>query len=132
MATKLLVKVRTVCIRRNVVIYVQNIDGFKENATVYIDKIVAPLNSLMIPFSSIQGVSLDNSVFTNTQLNDVFQNHDNEANISHIEEIRREWAQAPHFSYTRTAPPGIGGPSGPGTYWVPVRTFTYNSCIFKH
>jgi len=76
-------------------------NGFKENATVYIDKIVAPLNHFKIPFSSTHG------------------NHDNQANISHIEEIRREQRDSP-LSYTRTAPPGIGGPSGPGTYWVPV------------
>ncbi|TCD68154.1 hypothetical protein EIP91_011432 [Steccherinum ochraceum] len=76
-------------------------NGFKENATVYIDQIVGPLNKLKIPFSSTHG------------------NHDNQANISHIEEIIREQHDAP-LSYTRTAPPGIGGPSGPGTYWVPV------------
>lgn len=25
------------------------------------------------------------------------------------------------MSYTRTAPPGIGGQNGPGNYWIPVR-----------
>lgn len=49
-----------------------------------------------------------------------WQNHDNEPNITHLEEIRREQLIAP-LSYTRTAPPGIGGEQGPGTYWVPVR-----------
>ncbi|KAH8083286.1 Metallo-dependent phosphatase-like protein [Cristinia sonorae] len=76
-------------------------NGFKENATVYVDQIIAPLNKLRIPFSSTHG------------------NHDNQANISHIEEIKREQRLAP-LSYTRAAPKGIGGPSGPGTYWVPV------------
>ena len=47
------------------------------------------------------------------------QNHDNEPNITHLEEIQREQSIAP-LSYTRVAPPGIGGEGGPGTYWVPV------------
>ncbi|KAK7683089.1 hypothetical protein QCA50_013762 [Cerrena zonata] len=76
---------------------------FRENSTTLIDEIVAPLNEAKIPFSSTHG------------------NHDNQANISHIEEIRREQLVAP-LSYTRTAPPGIGGQNGPGTYWIPVYT----------
>lgn len=36
-----------------------------------------------------------------------------------MEEIKREQLVAP-LSYTREAPPGIGGEEGPGTYWVPV------------
>ncbi|KAI0726562.1 Metallo-dependent phosphatase [Fomitopsis betulina] len=74
---------------------------FRQNSTFLIDEIVAPLNAVKVPFSSIQG------------------NHDNEPNITHLEEIRREQLIAP-LSYTRTAPPGIGGEQGPGTYWVPV------------
>ncbi|OSX63405.1 hypothetical protein POSPLADRAFT_1069817 [Postia placenta MAD-698-R-SB12] len=74
---------------------------FKQNSTRLIDEIVAPLNEVRIPFSSTHG------------------NHDNEPNITHLEEIRREQLVAP-LSYTRTAPPGIGGEEGPGTYWVPV------------
>ncbi|KAF5354531.1 hypothetical protein D9758_011240 [Tetrapyrgos nigripes] len=76
---------------------------FKENATTIIDQIVAPLNDLKIPFSTTQG------------------NHDNQNNITHLDEIKREQSVAP-LSYTRTAPPGIGGDDqhGPGTYWVPV------------
>jgi len=54
-------------------------------------------------------------------LTKALQNHDNQANITHIEEIRRELEVAP-LSYTRTAPSGIGGFEGPGTYWVPVYT----------
>ncbi|KAG6809314.1 hypothetical protein H0H92_000726 [Tricholoma furcatifolium] len=46
-------------------------------------------------------------------------NHDNQANISHYEEILREQKVAP-LSYTRLAPPGVGGFGGPGNYWVPV------------
>ena len=48
------------------------------------------------------------------------QNHDNQANITHLEEIRRELKVAPN-SYTRVAPPGVGGEEGPGIYWLPVR-----------
>ncbi|KAL4247635.1 Metallo-dependent phosphatase-like protein [Abortiporus biennis] len=74
---------------------------FAENSTTLIDEIVAPLNEVKIPFSSTHG------------------NHDNNINITHIAEILREQKVAP-LSYTRTAPPGVGGEFGPGTYWVPV------------
>ncbi|KAJ3552484.1 hypothetical protein NM688_g4128 [Phlebia brevispora] len=76
---------------------------FLANSTVYIDEIIAPLVQKEIPFCSIQG------------------NHDNDANITHLAEILREQEHAP-LSYTRLAPPGVGGSSiyGPGTYWVPV------------
>ena len=47
------------------------------------------------------------------------QNHDNQVNITHLEEIEREQRIAP-LSYTRTAPTGVGGTEGPGNYWVPV------------
>lgn len=47
------------------------------------------------------------------------QNHDNQVNITHLEEIQREQLVAP-LSYTRVAPPGVGGEDGPGNYWVPV------------
>ena len=47
------------------------------------------------------------------------QNHDNQANITHLEEIERELRVAPN-SYTRRAPAGVGGEEGPGNYWVPV------------
>ncbi|TDL24537.1 Metallo-dependent phosphatase [Rickenella mellea] len=76
---------------------------FRENSTLLIDEIMAPVNAAKIPFSSTHG------------------NHDNEANITHTEEIERELLVAP-LSYTRVAPPGIGGEDGPGTYWVPVYT----------
>ncbi|KAI0634996.1 Metallo-dependent phosphatase [Trametes polyzona] len=77
---------------------------FRENSTTLIDEIVAPLNKLKIPFSSTHG------------------NHDNEPNITHAEEIRRELRVAP-LSYTRTAPSWADGEGyGPGTYWVPVYT----------
>ncbi|KAI0353413.1 Metallo-dependent phosphatase [Trametes cingulata] len=77
---------------------------FRENSTTLIDEIVAPLNRLRIPFSSTHG------------------NHDNEPNITHAEEIRREQLVAP-LSYTRTAPAWADGEGyGPGTYWVPVYT----------
>jgi hypothetical protein len=49
------------------------------------------------------------------------QNHDNQPNISHFMEIQREMLVAPK-SYTRLAPPGVGGEGGQGNYWVPVRT----------
>ena len=49
------------------------------------------------------------------------QNHDNQRNISHVEEIQREQKLAP-LSYTRMAPSGVGGDGGPGNYWVPVRS----------
>ncbi|GLB38949.1 putative calcineurin-like phosphoesterase [Lyophyllum shimeji] len=75
---------------------------FRENSTTLIDEIVAPLNQAGIPFSSSHG------------------NHDNQANITHAEEILREQKVAPLLSYTRTAPAGVGGPGGPGNYWVPI------------
>ena len=53
---------------------------------------------------------------------DVSQNHDNQVNITHLEEIQRELQVSP-LSYTRAAPPGIGGEAGPGNYWVPVGYF---------
>ncbi|OJT14815.1 hypothetical protein TRAPUB_8609 [Trametes pubescens] len=77
---------------------------FRENSTTLVDEIVAPLNKLKIPFSSTHG------------------NHDNEPNITHAEEIRRELKVAP-LSYTRFAPSWADGEGyGPGTYWVPVYT----------
>ncbi|KAI0646140.1 Metallo-dependent phosphatase [Trametes meyenii] len=77
---------------------------FRENSTTLIDEIVGPLNQLKIPFSSTHG------------------NHDNEPNITHAEEIRREQLVAP-LSYTREAPSWANGDGyGPGTYWVPVYT----------
>ncbi|KAI0718345.1 Metallo-dependent phosphatase [Cerioporus squamosus] len=75
---------------------------FRENSTTLIDEVVAPLNKFKIPFSSTHG------------------NHDNEPNITHAEEIRRELRVAP-LSYTRAAPAWADGQGyGPGTYWVPV------------
>jgi hypothetical protein len=74
---------------------------FRENSTFLIDKIAAPLNEARIPFSSTQG------------------NHDNQANITHLEEILCEQQVAP-LSYTRLSSPGVGGVGGPGNYWVPI------------
>lgn len=76
---------------------------FKENSTKLIDEIVGPLNAVKVPFSSTYG------------------NHDNQINITHILELQREVQIAP-LSYTRSAPPGVGGPGGPATYWVPIYT----------
>lgn len=53
------------------------------------------------------------------------QNHDNQVNITHAEEIIREQKVAP-LSYTRSAPPGVGGEEGPGNYWVPVRNNVFS------
>lgn len=74
---------------------------FKHNSTLYIDKIVGPLNEIGVPFSSIHG------------------NHDNQANITHLAEIKRERQISPN-SYTRSSPTGIGGEGGEGNYWVPI------------
>uniref|UniRef100_A0A0W0G322 Calcineurin-like phosphoesterase domain-containing protein n=1 Tax=Moniliophthora roreri TaxID=221103 RepID=A0A0W0G322_MONRR len=74
---------------------------FRENSTTLIDEIVGPLNDAKVPFSSTHG------------------NHDNNPNITHMEEIEREQKVAP-LSYTRAAPKGVGGAGGPGNYWVPV------------
>ncbi|TFK25358.1 Metallo-dependent phosphatase [Coprinopsis marcescibilis] len=74
---------------------------FRENSTTLIDQIVAPLNAAGVAFSSTHG------------------NHDNDVNITHIEEIIQEQKLAP-LSYTRTASSSIGGKRGPGNYWVPV------------
>ncbi|KAI5121439.1 hypothetical protein M0805_006200 [Coniferiporia weirii] len=76
---------------------------FRENSTKLIDEIMIPINEAQVKFSSTYG------------------NHDNEANITHFEEIKRELEVAPR-SYTRLAPPGVGGEEGPGNYWVPVYT----------
>ncbi|KAI6096160.1 Metallo-dependent phosphatase [Pisolithus croceorrhizus] len=74
---------------------------FRENSTSLIDTIVQSLDEAKVPFSSTYG------------------NHDNQVNITHIEEIERETSITP-FSYTRRSPPGVGGVGGPGNYWVPV------------
>ncbi|KAK0203927.1 Metallo-dependent phosphatase [Desarmillaria ectypa] len=74
---------------------------FRENSTTLVDRIVAPFNEFRVPFASSHG------------------NHDNQVNITHLEEIIRE-RQVSSFSYTRSAPPGVGGEGGPGNYWVPV------------
>ncbi|PPR03650.1 hypothetical protein CVT24_007764 [Panaeolus cyanescens] len=74
---------------------------FRENSTTIIDIIVGPLNDAKVPFSSTHG------------------NHDNQPNITHLEETQREQLVAP-LSYTRVAPNGVGGAGGPGNYWVPV------------
>lgn len=74
---------------------------FRENSTTLIDQLVSPLNTAKVPFSSTHG------------------NHDNQKNITHLEEILREQQVAP-LSYTRLAPNGVGGTGGPGNYWVPV------------
>ncbi|KAI0711211.1 Metallo-dependent phosphatase [Earliella scabrosa] len=77
---------------------------FRENSTRLIDQIVGPLNKFKVPFSSTHG------------------NHDNQPNISHAEEIRRE-QQVARLSYTRSAPSWADGEGyGSGTYWVPVYT----------
>ncbi|THH04195.1 hypothetical protein EW145_g5704 [Phellinidium pouzarii] len=76
---------------------------FRENSTNLINEIMIPINEAQVKFSSTYG------------------NHDNEANITHFEEIQRELEVAPR-SYTRLAPPGVGGEEGPGNYWVPVYT----------
>ncbi|KAJ7643115.1 Metallo-dependent phosphatase-like protein [Mycena polygramma] len=75
---------------------------FKENSTFLVDQILAPLIETAIPFSSTHG------------------NHDNQVNITHLGEILREQKIAPHLSYTRVSPPGVGGVGGPGNYWVPI------------
>ncbi|CAA7268305.1 unnamed protein product [Cyclocybe aegerita] len=74
---------------------------FRENSTLLIDEIMEPINEAKVPFSSTHG------------------NHDNQANITHIEEIERELKVAP-MSYTRVGPDGVGGTQGPGNYWVPI------------
>ncbi|KAG6906472.1 hypothetical protein DXG01_013799 [Tephrocybe rancida] len=90
---------------------------FRENSTTLIDEIVGPLNAAKVPFSSSHGVRL-NFVF-NSPRSQQTQNHDNQANITHAEEILREQKVAP-LSYTRMAPSGVGGVGGPGNYWVPI------------
>jgi len=52
-------------------------------------------------------------------ISDVFQNHDNQANITHAEEIKYMQKVSP-LTYTRAAPDGVGGFGGEGNYWVPV------------
>lgn len=74
---------------------------FKHNATLLIDQIIGPINEAGMPFSSIHG------------------NHDNQRNISHMQEIQRELKVAKR-TYTRAAPKGIGGEGGEGNYWVPI------------
>ncbi|KAG6829501.1 hypothetical protein H0H87_011234 [Tephrocybe sp. NHM501043] len=81
---------------------------FRENSTTLIDQIVGPLNEAKVPFSSTHG------------------NHDNQANITHAEEILREQQAAP-LSYTRMAPRGVGGIGGPGNYWVPIYLNSFDS-----
>jgi len=65
------------------------------------------------------------SIYSTSQNIYIFaaQNHDNQANITHTEEIEREQKVAP-LSYTRKAPNGVGGTEGPGNYWVPVSLYS--------
>ncbi|KAJ7120693.1 Metallo-dependent phosphatase-like protein [Mycena crocata] len=74
---------------------------FRENSTLLVDQIMAPLIEAGVPFSSSHG------------------NHDNHVNITHLDEILREQEIAPR-SYTRSAGSGVGGVAGPGNYWVPI------------
>ncbi|KAF9510289.1 hypothetical protein BS47DRAFT_1348214 [Hydnum rufescens UP504] len=74
---------------------------FRENSTLYMDRLLTPLINANIPFSSTYG------------------NHDNRPNISHLAEMEREVKLAP-LSYSRRAPPGVGGIGGEANYWVPV------------
>ncbi|KAH8831038.1 Metallo-dependent phosphatase [Flagelloscypha sp. PMI_526] len=74
---------------------------FKENSTLLIDQLTLPMREKGIPFASCHG------------------NHDNNPNITHLAEIKRENYIAPRLSYTRVTP-GIGGADGPGNFWVPV------------
>jgi hypothetical protein len=86
---------------------------------------MAPLNEARVPFSSTHGVRHRDMVSLVTDrllLNFIYfilQNHDNQKNITHLKEIRREQQVSP-LSYTRAAPPGVGGEGGEGNYWVPV------------
>jgi hypothetical protein len=94
-----------------------NPDTFRENATLLIDHIIAPLNEFRVPFSSSHGVRPPSLKIRPAA--DPAQNHDNQLNITHSEEIAREQLVAP-LSYTRIAVPNLGGEAGPGNYWVPV------------
>ncbi|KIJ63787.1 hypothetical protein HYDPIDRAFT_133633 [Hydnomerulius pinastri MD-312] len=80
---------------------------FKENSTDLVNEILGPINKARIPFSTTQG------------------NHDNQVNITHLKEIQRELSISP-LSYTRIAPPGVGGVGGPGNYWVPIYRKKYD------
>lgn len=61
------------------------------------------------------------------------KNHDNQANITHLAELKRELEVAPN-TYTRPAPPGVGGSAeaGPGSYWVPVRSHLVYCVMLTH
>lgn len=76
------------------------IDTFKENATAYLDMMLAPLIEAQIPFSVTLG------------------NHDNQANISHIEEINHIKAIAP-LAYVEACA-SCGGTGGEANYFIPV------------
>lgn len=93
-------------------------DTFAENSTKYIDEIVAPLNDAGVKFSSTHGYATSLLLKPRSDLE--LRNHDNQINITHAQEIAHEQRVAPR-SYTRSAPPGVGGDQGPGNYWVPVR-----------
>ncbi|KZT33791.1 Metallo-dependent phosphatase [Sistotremastrum suecicum HHB10207 ss-3] len=75
--------------------------AFSDNSTKLYDQIMAPLILSNVPFSCTYG------------------NHDNQVNISHIEELQHEVQVAPQ-SYTRASPSGVGGKGGPANYWVPI------------
>lgn len=96
-------------------------DTFRQNSTKLVDEIMAPINEAEVPFSSTYGVC-SYYWFIMLGFPDLrlwIQNHDNQVNITHLEELERELKVAP-MSYTRLAPPGVGGEEGPGNYWVPV------------
>lgn len=65
------------------------------------DILTRPIRDAGIPFSSTYG------------------NHDNQVNITHLEELERELKISPK-SYTRRGPTGVGGQGGEVNYWVPI------------
>jgi hypothetical protein len=75
---------------------------FASNATRLVDILTKPLVERSMQFSSTYG------------------NHDNQANISHLDELLREQQVAKCCSWTRRSPIGVGGQGGEGNYWVPI------------
>ena len=79
---------------------------------------VRPFNQAEIPFAVTHGVSLLRPS-PPISLIKTTQNHDNQANVTHTQEIEY-MKKVSRFTYTRAAPSGVGGFGGEGNYWVPV------------
>lgn len=77
-----------------------DIDTYKENVTAYLDLMLAPLIEAGVPFAT------------------TFGNHDNQANITHLDQIKHIQKIAP-LAYTKACGT-CGGEGGEANYYLPI------------